>query len=331
MQQSLDRMNVQVHRAVSGITGRTAMVIARAIAGGERDALKLAALRDRRCGKSAAESAEHLTGTWRGEHLCNPEQSLLLYASIQSRVEACERRLEEELAAQSCEDLRERQPPEHRDQARQRKLRSRGKQPRRAALWRFAAADLTAVDGIGAGSALTILAEAGLDLSAFPAEKHFASGLRLSPRTAVSGGKALSKKKARGMGASRVTAALRMCAVSLWRSDTALGAMDRRKARRKGAGVAVFAVARQLAVHVYRLLRHGQEYMDVGAAPYEARFEARRLASLKHSAKALGFTLVPQAPEPAGSPAWTTRTGSLRRCFRPVLGRGPGPLRARPD
>jgi hypothetical protein len=42
MQKSLDQMNVRVHRAVSDISGITGMAIIRAIAGGERDAQKLA-------------------------------------------------------------------------------------------------------------------------------------------------------------------------------------------------------------------------------------------------------------------------------------------------
>ena len=65
MQKALDQMNVQVHRAVSDLTGKTGMAIVRAIAGGERDARKLAALRDRRCRRSAEEFVRYLTGNWR--------------------------------------------------------------------------------------------------------------------------------------------------------------------------------------------------------------------------------------------------------------------------
>ena len=45
MQQALDQMNVQVHRAVSDLTGQTGMAIVREIVAGERDARRLAALR----------------------------------------------------------------------------------------------------------------------------------------------------------------------------------------------------------------------------------------------------------------------------------------------
>ncbi|MFC1641625.1 hypothetical protein ACFL5O_02890 [Myxococcota bacterium] len=48
MQKSLDPINVQVHRAVTHITGSTGMGIVRAIVAGERDPSRLAMHRDRR-------------------------------------------------------------------------------------------------------------------------------------------------------------------------------------------------------------------------------------------------------------------------------------------
>ena len=45
------------------------MGILRAIAGGERDAQKLAKLRDRRCSKTEQEIAEQLSRHWREDHL----------------------------------------------------------------------------------------------------------------------------------------------------------------------------------------------------------------------------------------------------------------------
>ena len=65
MQKSLDQMNVRLHRAVSDIDGVTGMAILRAIAGGERDARKLAQLRHGRCSKSEQEIADQLSGHWR--------------------------------------------------------------------------------------------------------------------------------------------------------------------------------------------------------------------------------------------------------------------------
>ncbi|MGE0548636.1 MAG: hypothetical protein AB7O24_12705 [Kofleriaceae bacterium] len=60
----------------------------------------------------------------------------------------------------------------------------------------------------------------------------------------------------------------------------------------KGGAVAVFATARQLAEHVYRMLRHGHDYVDIGEQAYDDKFQARRLAALTENARALGFTLI---------------------------------------
>src|SRR3978361_1261470 len=49
MQKSLMQMNLQLHHAVSDITGVTGMAIVRAIVAGERDPAILASHRDRRC------------------------------------------------------------------------------------------------------------------------------------------------------------------------------------------------------------------------------------------------------------------------------------------
>ena len=79
------------------------------------------------------------------------------------------------------------------------------------------------------------------------------------------------------------------------RSKTALGATYRRIARRRIAPQAVFVVARKIATYVYRLLRYGSEYVDIGQAAYDQRFRSRRIAALKTNARELGFELVPNA------------------------------------
>lgn len=145
------------------------------------------------------------------------------------------------------------------------------------------------------GQDVIILTEVGPSVASFPSENHFVSWLRLCPRTPVSGGKPI-KKRRNSMGANRISGVLRMAALSAQRSRTALGAAFRRIARHKGGAVAVFATARQLAVHVYRMLRHGHDYVDIGEKAYDDKFQARRLAALKENAKSMGFSLVQEDP-----------------------------------
>ena len=80
-----------------------------------------------------------------------------------------------------------------------------------------------------------------------------------------------------------------------------LGAAYRRIARHRGADVAVFAMARRLAQLVYRMLRYGQDYIDIGEAAYESRFQARRLAGLRETARSMGYSLTPE-PTAAAAP-----------------------------
>jgi transposase len=295
MQKALDQMNVQVHHAVTDITGKTGMAIVRSIVSGERDPRRLAVHRDPHCRKSVDEIAKHLTGSWRDEHLFNLGSSLRLYDSLEQMIAEYEAHIVRELEALHPPERRDHEPSPNPNRAKERSLRAKGTVTQRTNLWRFAGVDLTRIDAIGADAAQRILTEVGTDLSMFPTEHHFVSWVRLAPRTAFSGGRRLRARR-NGLGATRVANVLRMAAASLHHSKTALGAAYRRIARKKGAGVAVFAMARRLAELVYRMLRYGQDYVDVGEQVYERRFETMRIASLTVAARDLGYTLVKQDP-----------------------------------
>ncbi len=300
MQKALDQMNVQVHRAVADITGKTGMAIVRAIVEGEHDPVKLAAYRDPRCRKSEVELAEYLSGNWRDEHLYNLGSALRLYDTFDAEIATYEAALIEKLEALQPPERRNEPPPRHPNPTKEKAIKCRGEEKMRTNLYRFAGVDLLHIDGIRAGAATTILTEIGTDLSAFPNEKNFVAWLRLCPRVSISGGKPIRKRR-NGLGATRIAGVLRMGALTLHRSKTAIGAYFRRIARHKGAAVAVFATARKLATLVYRMLRYGQPYTDIGEAAYEAAYAHRRLLALSDAARSLGYTLTPQTdPAPAG-------------------------------
>jgi transposase len=296
IQKALDQMNVQVHHAVTDITGDTGMRIIRAIVGGERDPARLAAHRDKRCRKSEAQIAEHLCGNWREEHLFNLESALQLYDTIQKTIASYDERLIKEMEALQPPERRDKPVPSHPSATKEKAIRRRREQPMRTTLWRFSGVDLCRIDGISAGAARVILTEVGPDLAAFPTESHFVSWLRLCPRTPISGGKPL-KKPRKGLGPNRVAGILRMAALSLQRSKTALGAAFRRTARHHTGAVAIFATARKLAQIVYRMLRYGQDYTDIGEKKYELQFRLRRLAALQSTARSLGYQLTPRTTD----------------------------------
>ena len=301
MQKALDQMNVQVHKAVTDLTGVTGMAILRAIVAGERDPVRLSAHRQPNCQKSPEEIARYLTGTWRDEHLFNLNFALQLYDAVEKMIASYEARLLETLAALQPEERKDALVPDHPNRAKQKAIKAHGHQPTQTGLFRLLGVDLTRIDGINVGAAKIILTEVGPDLSSFPSEDNFASWLKLCPYGPVTGGKPI-KKKSKGFGSNRVAEALRMAAVSLRYMKTALGAAYRRYARHHGADVAVFIMARRLAHLVYRMLRYGQDYIDIGEAAYESRFKAKRLAGLKEAARSMGYTLA-QEPTAATAPA----------------------------
>jgi len=149
--------------------------------------------------------------------------------------------------------------------------------------------DLTQIHGIGPNLALRLIAECGTDLSRWHSAKHFTSWLTLSPGSKISGGKVLSAHSRKT--SNRVTAHLRLAAVSVGRTSTALGAFYRRLAARIGKAKAVTATARKIAVLFYNAIRYGMAYADPGANHYEQRYRERVIKGLHRRAAEFGFEL----------------------------------------
>ncbi len=62
-----------------------------------------------------------------------------------------------------------------------------------------------------------------------------------------------------------------------------------------GGKGAVTATAHKLAVLIYRMLKHGSEYVAQALEEYEAKLKAQLTESLRRKAQALGFELTPTA------------------------------------
>ena len=99
MQKSLTQMNLQLHNVLSDITGKTGMKIIRAIVAGERDPRKLASHRHKQCKNSLEIIEKSLTGSYRVEHIFTLTQALELYDTYQEKILACDKAIEEQLAA----------------------------------------------------------------------------------------------------------------------------------------------------------------------------------------------------------------------------------------
>ena len=298
MQKCLDQMNICVHHAVSDITGATGMAIIRAIVNGERDPYVLARLRDRRCRKTEEQIADQLTGNWRLEHLFNLEQALKMYDQLCIVIKDYEEKTLNYIISLQPEDARDKKVPAPSSKSKANNLAKRGQEPLREALYRLSGVDLTSIDGIGVDTAAVLISELGLDYSKFPNESHFVSYLRLAPNLSISAGKKVPNKS-KLTTCTRVSTSLRMAALTLRNSKTALGGYYRRISRNKGASVAVFAIARKLAELVYRMVCYGQAYVDTGLEAYEARFNKRRVNYYTNYLKSQGYEVIPIKTEEA--------------------------------
>lgn len=289
MQKALMEMNLQLHHVVSDITGATGMKIIRAIVAGERDPDALAGYRDVRCKSSIDTIKAALVGNDRPEHVFALTQSLELYDFYKAQITACDDKLEASIGKLTVRGNGEPAPLP--------KARIKGKQHNapafdvRAALYGVLGTDLTQIHGLGPSLALKLICECGTDLRAWKSAKHFTSWLCLAPGNKISGGKLLSSKTRRS--SSRAAALLRLAAVTIGKSDTALGAFYRRLSARIGKQKAVTATARKIAVLFYNAIRHGMPYQDQGAAAYDERHRKRVLSNLQRRARTMGFTLAP--------------------------------------
>ena len=289
IQKALVQMNLQLHVVIADISGTTGLRILRDIVRGVTEPAILAKHRDVRCRASEADIAAALTGYYRPEHVFALRQHLESFDMCEAQIQACdgqiEARLKDLTAAKPVTT-----PPEPRPGAVRKARRNEPRFEVRLPLHQLTGVDVTGIDGIGPYGALRLISEIGTDMTRWPTERHFTSWLTLAPRNRISGGRLLSSTTAPS--ANRAAAVLRMAAVAVGKTQTALGAFYRRLAYRVGKPKAVTATARKLAVLVYRHLKGEITYHDVGAAAYEARQRARSVSALSRRARTLGFSLV---------------------------------------
>ncbi len=290
MQKALQQMNVQLSQVLSDITGKTGQAIMRAILTGERDPQRLAKLRDERCEKSEAEIVKALTGNYRAEHVFALKQAVALYDVYTAQIQECDAELERQWQVQRPvrdHDL----PPLDLTDKRNTHSKNAPGYDARTLLYEVVGVDVVAISGLNASTVQTILSETGLDLSAFPSEKHFCSWLTLAPRNDISGGKVLRSRTLKA--GNRAGQAFRLAAQAVSRKPDEFGAYYRRQRARLGPEQAIVATAHKIARTFYHVLKHRTPFRTLSAEEYNQRVRDREVAQLKKKAARLGLTLAP--------------------------------------
>lgn len=147
---------------------------------------------------------------------------------------------------------------------------------------------LCTIPGIQETAAIEIFGEVGPDLSSFPCETNFAAWAGTSPGLHESAGKKKHSRRRRGN--PYLTSILNECAHGAVRKKgTYLGDKYRRLKARRPQLVALFAIANKLSHAIYRAIRHGLPYHDLGDAYLDSRNKNQVARALVSRLKKLGI------------------------------------------
>ena len=196
---------------------------------------------------------------------------------------------------------------------------------------------LMTIPGVDRITSWTILAELGPDMSVFPDARHAASWAGLCPGNRESGGKRLSSKTRKANPYLRRT----LCQAAWGAShtkDTYLAALYRRQRNRLGHNQAIFALAHQLLLIAYKLLRDGEDYRELGADYFDQKNKPKVVNRLVQRLTRLGFYVTLQEAPPSAAQVQSVPPDSAPPALtpeplsdsppsdapRPPLKRGPG-------
>ena len=148
---------------------------------------------------------------------------------------------------------------------------------------------LMTIPGIDWINAVTIIAEIGVDMSAFHDPAHLASWAGLCPGNNQSAGKARSGKSRKGnvfLKTALVSAAVTGCRRG---GRTYLAEKYRRLAARRGKLRAAVAIAHKIIVSIWHMLTDGTVYRDLGADFLDRQDRTRTAKHLVRRLAAMGY------------------------------------------
>jgi transposase len=259
---------LKISVVISDLFGASGRRFLDALVAGERSPAALAALGDTRLKATRRELQDALTGRFRDIHAFEISTHLRLIDAINDEVARLDQAIEQQLAkvprtAPCCTACG---------------LAGGGHAPGCAeegtALLSLAGR-LDEITGIGQCNARVVIAELGTDPSQFPTPGHAAAWARLTPRTMQSGETARPGRT--GKGNRYIRGALGQAAMTAAKTDTRLGAMYRRIARKRGKQKAIVAVSRIICEIAWILICDpGARYQELGPDYYSPRSPARQ-------------------------------------------------------
>ena len=259
---------LKISVVISDLFGASGRRFLDALVAGERSPAALAALGDTRLKATRQQLEDALTGRFRDIHAFEISTHLRLIDAINDEITRLDQAIEQQLAkvprtAPCCTACG---------------LAGGGHAPgcaEEGTPLLGLAARLDEITGIGECNARVIIAELGTDPSQFPTPGHAAAWARLTSRTMQSGETARPGRT--GKGNRYIRGALGQAAMTAAKTDTRLGAMYRRIARKRGKQKAIVAVSRIICEIAWILICDpGARYEELGPGYYSPRSPARQ-------------------------------------------------------
>ena len=259
---------LKISVVISDLFGASGRRFLDALVAGQRSPAALAALGDPRLKATRQELQDALTGRFRDIHAFEIKTHLRLIDAINAEITRLDEAIEQQLAkvprtAPCCTACG---------------LAGGGHAPGCAEEERTPlslAGRLDEITGVGECNARVIIAELGTDPSQFPTPGHAAAWARLTSRTMQSGESVRPGRT--GKGNRYIRGALGQSAMAAAHTDTRLGAMYRRIARKRGKQKAIVAVSRVICEIAWILICDpGARFEELGPDYYRPRSPARQ-------------------------------------------------------
>jgi transposase len=289
MQKALTQMNIRITEVLNDIMGASGSKMIEAILEGERNPEVLVEYcHGTILNKKRELVIKSLEGEYREEHLFALRQAFQTWHYYKTLILECDKEVEK-LLHETTKDkdmpgsggkrkaIRSNKP-EIEDLHQPLLKLSEGKDP-------------TGIAGITDYSFLQIMSEVGVDMKAWPTEKHFVSWLKLVPMRSSSGNvsRRLNVKRT-----NKASLLFRNVAQGILMSKhLALGSFGRRVRAKRGSGVAIKAIARKIACYYYRVMTKGEAFLDKGIKLYEEQLKEQKKKYLAKMAMKLNMQLVP--------------------------------------